>query len=85
MWAWLIQRFSALAIVVFLTLLFCYPYKVAFQILLLTAATMHAVLGLRVILLDLGARAALQKVLFVGLMVLGAVAIVIVAKWRIFY
>jgi hypothetical protein len=45
----------------------------------------HAALGLRVILLDIGARAALHKIAFGCLMVLAVVAFVIVLKYRILY
>lgn len=85
MWAWLLQRFSALALIIFVILHLCYPYQVVFQVLLLSAATFHAVLGLRVILLDLGARVKLQKLLFAGLMGLGVVALALVLRWRVFY
>ena len=85
MWAWVLQRFSALAILVFVVLHFCYPYKVVFQIVLLGAATFHAVLGLRVILLDLGTNILLQKLLFWALGAVGIVAFVIVLNWRILY
>jgi succinate dehydrogenase hydrophobic anchor subunit len=85
MWAWLLQRFSALALIVCITLHLCYPYQVIFQVLLVSAATFHAVLGLRVIVLDLGARVRLQKLLFAGLMGLGVAVLALVLKWRVFY
>ena len=52
MWAWLVQRVSALLIVVLLVLHITLPYKLAIQFLLLLTVTFHATLGLRVILLD---------------------------------
>ena len=52
MWAWLVQRLSALAIVVLLVLHITLAYKPIIQLLLLLAVTFHATLGLRVILLD---------------------------------
>ena len=52
MWAWLVQRLSALAIVVLLVLHITLAYKPIIQLLLLLAVTFHAALGLRVILLD---------------------------------
>lgn len=85
MWAWLLQRLSALALLAFVILHLCYPYQVIFQVLLVSAATFHAVLGLRVILLDLGTRVRLQKLLFAGLMGLAVVALALVLKWRVFY
>lgn len=52
MWAWLWQRISALAIVVFLALHVTLTYRPAIQLLLLMAVAFHAALGIRVILLD---------------------------------
>ena len=52
MWAWMWQRFSALAIVVLLVFHITLPYKPLIQFLLLLVVTFHATLGLRVILLD---------------------------------
>jgi succinate dehydrogenase / fumarate reductase cytochrome b subunit len=52
MWAWLLQRISALAIIIFLALHVTLTYKPLIQLLLLLAVTFHAALGLRVILLD---------------------------------
>lgn len=85
MWAWLLQRFSALALLACIVLHLCDPYRVSFQALLVSAATFHAVLGIRVIVLDLGTRVKLQRLLFVGLMGLGVVALALVLKWRVFY
>ena len=52
MWAWIWQRISALAILLFLGLHLTLTYKPVIQFLLLMTVTFHAVLGLRVILLD---------------------------------
>lgn len=52
MWAWLLQRVSAVFVVVLLILHLSFTYKPAIQFLLLLAVTLHASLGLRVILLD---------------------------------
>ena len=85
MWAWLMQRFTALAAVVFVFLHLVYPYEVIFQVLLLSAVAFHLVLGLRVILMDVGTRVGLQKALFGALLAFGAVLLTIVLKWRILY
>ncbi len=53
MWAWLLQRISAVGIVIFLVLHLFYTYKPFVQFMLLTVLAFHAALGLRVILLDL--------------------------------
>ena len=52
MWAWLLQRVSAVFIVFLLVLHLCFTYKPYLQFLLLLAVAFHASLGLRVILLD---------------------------------
>ena len=85
MWAWLMQRFSALGIVLFICLHLCYPYQIIFQTCLLISAAIHIVLGIRVIFLDIGTRVALQKILFGSLIALGIILFVIVFKWRIYY
>ena len=51
MWAWLLQRVSAVFIVFLLVLHLCFTYKPYLQFLLLLAVAFHASLGLRVILL----------------------------------
>ena len=52
MWAWLLQRISALVLVVLIGLHVVLPYKPVIQFVLLLTVTFHATLGLRVILLD---------------------------------
>src|SRR6187200_2412142 len=52
MWAWLMQRISALLLVPLIVLHITLPYKMAIQFLLLLTVTFHATLGIRVILLD---------------------------------
>ncbi len=52
MWAWLLQRVSAVLIVVFLCLHLGFTYKPYLQFLLLLTVIFHASLGIRVILLD---------------------------------
>ena len=85
MWAWLTQRVSALLIVLFAALHLVYPYQVWIQTLMVFFVCAHAALGIRVIALDIGARAALHKLLFGSLMVLGIIVFVIVLKFRILY
>ena len=85
MWAWLIQRVSALIIVLFVALHLVYPYQVWIQSIMAFFVCAHAALGLRVIVLDIGARTSLHKLLFGSLMVLGIVLFVIMLKYRILY
>ncbi len=65
MWAWLIQRVSAILILLFLTLHFFLPYRRPLQFFLLLVLAVHASLGIRVLLIDLGTDVKLQKFFFV--------------------
>ena len=77
MWAWLWQRISALAIIFFLALHLTLTYKPIIQFLLLMSVSFHAVLGLRVILLDFNiVNVKYQKALIAGL---GATGILMIA------
>ena len=79
MWAWLWQRISALLIIIFLGLHLVLTYRPLIQLLLLIVVIFHAVLGLRVILLDLGVvHVRYQRALFGGLMALGIVLLAII-------
>lgn len=84
MWAWLMQRISAVFIVVFLTLHLFFTYKPFLQFMLLVAVAFHAALGLRVILLDLDlADIRRQRNLAYWLPGLGLVVVLLV--WGIIY
>jgi succinate dehydrogenase / fumarate reductase cytochrome b subunit len=84
MWAWIWQRISALAILLFLGLHLTLTYKPVIQFLLLMTVTFHAVLGLRVILLDFNiVNVKYQKALIAGLGALG-IAIFILIWTRIY-
>lgn len=79
MWAWLLQRVSAIMIIVFLCLHIVFTYKPYLQFLLLLTVVFHAALGLRVILLDFNIvnvkyqRWLIPWVLGIGLVILGLV------------
>lgn len=79
MWGWVFQRVSALALLVLIAVHVAFPYKLLTQALLLGAAIFHGVLGIRVILVDLGVSARWQRALFGGLTALGVV--VFLAVW----
>jgi len=84
MWAWMWQRISALAIVALLALHITLTYKPWLQFLLLLAVTFHAVLGLRVILLDFNlVNVKYQRSLVGGLAALGGVVLFLV--WTSIY
>ena len=80
MWAWLLVRISAVLIVLLLAAHLVYPYAVSVQFMLLLCLTFHAVLGLRVIMMDLGVAVKFQKPLFAALSLLG-LAIFLLIWW----
>ena len=75
MWAWLLQRVSAILILVFLVLHFFFPYRRPLQFLLLLVVSFHASLGVRVFLIDLGANVKTQKILFIVFILLAVFAL----------
>lgn len=52
MWAWILQRASAIFIIFFLCLHMFFTYKPFLQFMLLLVVVFHAALGVRVMLLD---------------------------------
>ncbi|MBI5968669.1 MAG: succinate dehydrogenase [Deltaproteobacteria bacterium] len=78
MWAWLLQRVSAILILLFLTLHFFLPYRRPLQFLLLLVVALHASLGIRVFLIDLGANVKTQKVLFIIFLILAAFGLIFI-------
>ena len=84
MWAWLLQRISAILLLVLVVLHVSLPYKLPIQFLLLLTITFHATLGIRVILLDFNlVSVKYQKALAIGLPVLGL--IVMFCVWHYLY
>ncbi len=75
MWAWLLQRVSAVLILLFLILHFFLPYRRPLQFMLLLTVAFHASLGVRVFLIDLGANVKAQKILFLVMAILAAFAL----------
>jgi len=75
MWAWLLQRVSAILILLFLALHFFFPYRRPLQFLLLLVVSFHASLGVRVFLIDLGANVKTQKILFIVFILLAVFAL----------
>ena len=75
MWAWLMQRVSAILILLFLTLHFFLPYRRPLQFLLLLVAALHASMGIRVFLIHLGADVKTQRTLFIISLLLAAFAL----------
>ncbi len=78
MWAWLLQRVSAILILFFLILHFFFPYRRPLQFMLLSVVSFHASLGIRVFLIDLGANVKTQKILFTASVLAAVLGLVIV-------
>jgi succinate dehydrogenase hydrophobic anchor subunit len=82
LWAWLIQRASALALVVVMVLHLRNPFARPVQATLLALVLLHGLLGLRAILLDLGLPVGLHRALFLAALGLAVVAFTLVWWWR---
>jgi succinate dehydrogenase/fumarate reductase cytochrome b subunit len=78
MWAWLLQRVSAILILFFVVLHLFLPYRRPLQFLLLFVVAFHACLGIRVLLIDLGANVKTQKALFGACVAVAVLALVVV-------
>ena len=82
MWAWLAQRFSALFALGLVTYHYFNPMNQRAQTLLIGFVLFHAVLGIRVILLDLGLNTKHQKLALFVLAGLGVVLFAAGALWN---
>ena len=82
MWAWLIQRAAAIALLVVIALHLVNPFRRGVQAALLGLALLHALLGVRALLLDLGVPLRWHRVLLVLALVLAALLFVVVWAWR---
>ena len=82
MWAWLLQRAAAVALLVVIALHLSNPFLRPLQALLLALVLLHALLGVRAILLDFGLPVSWHGVLFAGAIALGAVIFVAFWSWR---
>lgn len=63
MWAWLAQRLAAIALIPLVLIHVTYPYKVVTQFLLVMAIVFHGLLGIRVLLIDVGMNVRREKTL----------------------
>jgi succinate dehydrogenase hydrophobic anchor subunit len=82
LWAWLLQRAAALALVAVIALHLWNPFVRAVQALLLALVLLHGLLGLRAILLDFGLPVRLHRVLFGAALALGVALFLVVWRWR---
>jgi len=82
MWAWLLQRAAALGLVLAVALHLANPFRRPVQALLLGLVLLHGLLGVRVILLDLGLPLRWHQALFAAAVGLAAVLFGVVWVWR---
>lgn len=79
MWAWLLQRAAAVALLVVIMLHLRNPFLRTVQAALLALVLLHALLGVRALLLDFGMPVRWHRALFASALALGAV--LFVAFW----
>jgi succinate dehydrogenase hydrophobic anchor subunit len=81
MWAWLIQRAAAVLLLVVIVLHLTNPFRRGVQAVLLALVLVHALLGVRALLLDVGLPLAWHRALFV--LALALAAVIFVAVWSL--
>jgi len=82
MWAWLIQRAAAVLLLVVIALHLMNPFRREVQATLLALALLHALLGVRALLLDVGVPLRWSRALFAGAIALAVVLFAVVWSWR---
>ena len=83
MWAWLVQRGAAVALLIVVVLHLTNPFRRPVQAALLALVLLHALLGVRALLLDVGVPLAWHRALFWLALVTSAVvfALVWAGRW----
>jgi succinate dehydrogenase hydrophobic anchor subunit len=82
MWAWLVQRAAAIVLLVVVALHLANPFRRGVQAALLALVLLHALLGVRALLLDFGLPLRWHRALFVLALALAAGLFVLVWGWR---
>ena len=82
MWAWLLQRGAAVALLVVITLHLANPFRRPVQAALLALALLHALLGVRSLLLDCGLSQRWHRPLFILALALAAGLFAAFWAWR---
>jgi succinate dehydrogenase hydrophobic anchor subunit len=82
MWAWLIQRAAAVLLVVVVAVHLANPFRRGVQAALLALVLLHALLGVRALLLDVGLPPRWHRLLFVLALALAALLFALVWTWR---
>jgi succinate dehydrogenase hydrophobic anchor subunit len=81
-WAWLIQRAAAILLLAVIAAHLVNPFRRGVQAALLGLALLHALLGVRSLLLDVGVPVRWHRALFVAALALAAVLFAVVWSWR---
>ena len=82
MWAWLIQRGAAILLLAAIAAHLVNPFRRGVQAALLALALLHALLGVRALLLDVGVPVRWHRPLFVAALGMAAAIFVGVWGWR---
>ena len=82
MWAWLVQRGAAVALLIVVALHLTNPFRRSVQAALLALVLLHALLGVRALLLDVGLPVRWHRALLGGALALGAAIFAAVWSWR---
>jgi succinate dehydrogenase hydrophobic anchor subunit len=82
MWAWLIQRAAAVALLGVVALHLMNPFRRGVQAALLALVLLHALLGVRALLLDFGLPLRWHRALFALALVLAGALFVAIWLWR---
>jgi len=82
MWAWLIQRAAAVGLLAVIALHLINPFRRPVQAALLALALLHALLGVRSLILDFGLSPRWHRPLFVAALALAAGLFVAFWIWR---
>jgi succinate dehydrogenase hydrophobic anchor subunit len=82
MWAWLIQRAAAVLLLVVVALHLSNPFVRPVQATLLALVLLHALLGVRALLLDFGLPLRWHRALFAVALVLTVVIFAATWRWR---
>lgn len=82
MWAWLIQRAAAVLLLAVVALHLVNPFRREVQAALLALVLLHALLGVRALLLDVGLPLRWHRALFAGALALAVALFALVWTWR---
>ena len=82
MWAWLLQRAAAILLILVVALHLVNPFRRGVQAVLLALVLIHALLGVRSLLLDFGLPLRWHRALFALALVLAGVIFALVWHWR---